>query len=144
MKIGFTGTRNGMTPQQRAALESMLCDAEGEFHHGDCVGADAQAHDIATDLGLITIGHPPVERSLRAYCGVMLSRDPKPYLDRNKDIVREADLMIAAPGEREPQLRSGTWSTIRFARKMRKRLWIFYPDGSHHTEDPADFPVATL
>lgn len=44
-QIGFTGTRHGMTPLQRAGVAAILQQVAGagEFvaHHGDCVGADA-------------------------------------------------------------------------------------------------------
>jgi hypothetical protein len=46
LRIGFTGTRQGMTKRQRNALRDLLA-----AHHGDAVGVDAEAHDIAIELG---------------------------------------------------------------------------------------------
>ena len=57
-------------------------------------------------------------------------RTPRPYLSRNKDIVRETDMLIATPAEAEEQRRSGTWSTIRFARKLGKPVFVIWPDGT--------------
>jgi len=37
--------------------------------------------------------------------------------------------MIATPGEVDEQLRSGTWSTVRFARKQGKPVHVILPDG---------------
>ena len=48
--IGFTGTRHGMTPGQRAAVAQLIAElASGvgfTAHHGDCVGAGAEFHDL--------------------------------------------------------------------------------------------------
>jgi hypothetical protein len=53
----------------------------------------------------------------------------KPYLSRNKDIVLETELLIATPGEEEEQIRSGTWSTVRYARSLKRMINIVLPDG---------------
>jgi hypothetical protein len=45
--IGFTGTRQGMTAEQKSALRNLLDGGAGDFHHGDCIGADSEAHGIA-------------------------------------------------------------------------------------------------
>jgi hypothetical protein len=39
-KIGFTGTKDGMTDPQKSTLRDLLDGGSGEFHHGDCVGAE--------------------------------------------------------------------------------------------------------
>jgi hypothetical protein len=48
--IGFTGTRHGMTPAQRHAVSQLIAElaagAAFTAHHGDCVGADAEFHDL--------------------------------------------------------------------------------------------------
>ncbi len=73
MKIGFTGTRHGATILQLDFLGTLLGAPDvKELHHGDCVGADAQAHDAvmhAAKLGLAQIYiHPPVDETHRAFC----------------------------------------------------------------------------
>lgn len=153
--IGFTGPREGLTDEQRAALQLVLETSMavhdiytvGEtpeapaFHHGDCVGADAQAHEIARAVGWVIIIHPPENDSQRAFCGLMgeeveLMRKPLPYLERNKQIVEHSKLLIACPGTMEELLRSGTWSTVRYARDRRRqwrnqyRILVIWPNGT--------------
>lgn len=134
MKTGFTGTQRGMTQEQKETLRGILAGRDGEFHHGDCIGADAEAHDIAVEVGLQPIIHPPDNPTKRAFKQarprITFVRQAKPYLERNHDIVDETIELIATPGEGTPQLRSGTWATIRYARKLKRMVTIIYPDGS--------------
>lgn len=134
--FGFTGTRYGMTTAQRGALMVFLSGGSGEFHHGDCMGADAEAHDIAYDLGYVIVGHPPSTGGWRAgkNCTVLLPE--KPYLARNRDIVDATIALIAAPQLSDEQSRGGTWSTVRYARKRGKPVVIIHPDGIIKQEMP--------
>ena len=128
--IGFTGTRRGMTPAQASSLRSLLRESRAVLHHGDAVGADAEAHELAVELGLRIVIHPPRDGRQRAYKSAADVRDPKHFLARNKRIVRETEALIAMPAEAEEQLRSGTWSTIRYARKVGRTVFIILPDGT--------------
>lgn len=132
INIGFTGTRKGLTSQQIEMLTSLLKNTfETNFYHGDCIGADEEAHYIALANGAnITIA-PCDLTHLRAYCrGARKICDPKKPLDRNKDIVDSSNIVIACPDSNIEKQRSGTWATIRYARKMKKYIVIIYPDGS--------------
>lgn len=134
IKIGFTGTQQGMTKEQKEFLKYILSKTAevykyGEFHHGDCIRADAEAHDIAEKYFECVI-HPPDIMAKRAFKKAKQIRTPKPYLYRNRDIVDECNELIATPKEVDEQKRSGTWSTIRYARKMKKRVTIIYPNGA--------------
>jgi hypothetical protein len=132
ISFGFTGTRQGIAAEQKSALRNFLDGGAGEFHHGDCIGADSEAHDIADACGYGIILHPPTNYSERAWREVPrhMMRPERPYLDRNRNIVRETASLIAAPAEPEEQLRSGTWSTVRFARKQGKPVFLILPDGT--------------
>jgi hypothetical protein len=133
MKIGFTGTQAGMSvPQQDMFLYLMYQFTPQEFHHGDCIGADAEAHDIVTEQcpGTKIIVHPPNNSSKRAFKRGDDIRVPLEYIQRNRYIVVESDIVIAAPRELKEVLRSGTWSTIRFAKTIKKPLYIIMRDGS--------------
>lgn len=123
MIIGFTGTSKGMSVGQRAALERELRGRTFTFHHGDCVGADAQAHDIAKAAGGSIVIHPPTDSKARAYCVGGRVLPPYPYLERNHHIVDACDVLIAAPRGAEV-LRSGTWATVRYAQKIGKPVLV--------------------
>jgi hypothetical protein len=130
--IGFTGTQLGMTDAQKATLRKLLDGGGGEIHHGDSIGADAEAHNIADECGHAIIIHPPTNHSKRAWCEVPrhMMQPEKPYPNRNRDIVNETTSLIATPAEPEEQLRSGTWSTVRFAKKQGKPVFVILPDGT--------------
>lgn len=93
--------------------------ADTVLHHGDCVGVDARAHQIAKEWGWDIVVHPPLEDGRRAFCfGSRVEvRARKAYLDRNTDIANESDVLIAIPSSKTEEVRSGTWSTIRRFRK---------------------------
>jgi hypothetical protein len=141
MNIGFTGAQVGITQRQGEVLLDYLATAErGEFHHGDCIGGDLSA-DIFANLagGWKVIVHPPSNPKKRAYCTGDVMLPEKPYLVRNRDIVDACDMLIACPKSEHEELRSGTWSTIRYAKHVGKRITIIYPDGrteriNHPTE----------
>jgi hypothetical protein len=138
ISIGFTGTRAGMTKAQLLAVHSLLAyevlvtdweDAELHAHHGDCTGADAQFHVIATISGFRVIGHPGPDGPYRAHCQVDELRPERPFLDRDRDIVAESRWLIAAPLSRDPVKRSGTWATIRYSLESRIPVQIVMPHG---------------
>jgi hypothetical protein len=136
--IGFTGTQSGMTEAQQATVHRLLLDlGAGAVHHGDCIGADDEADTIARELGIVIHLHPPTDRTKRAFNVIDVDLYPeKPYLERNRDIIDACEALIAAPKETTETLRSGTWSTVRYARKQGKPVHICWPDGSVSEEKP--------
>lgn len=132
--LGFTGTQRGMTEPQRRALVDVLdrFPDRDRFHHGDCVGADEQAHAIAAERGWTIYVHPPFNSSKRAWCSAHVGYATKPYLQRNDAIVAASDLLLAAPSAPEDhpsQRRSGTWYTVRRAKRESVPVTIVWPDG---------------
>jgi hypothetical protein len=115
----------GLSPFQRAELERLLHElAAAEFHHGCAIGADAAAHEIALSLGVpAIIVHPSTlvnqtaEIRRDAERSAVTVLEPRKPLKRNRDIVRAVDVLIAAPATAEELKHSGTWSTVRFARR---------------------------
>jgi hypothetical protein len=130
--VGFSGSRAGMTEEQKYRVESFLDQdfTKMSAHHGDCIGADVDFHKIVRRQGLYVIGHPPIKDALRAFCEFDEIREPKDYLKRDLDIVSESDWMIFTPSGFEEILRSGTWTTIRYTRKAKKDGFIVFPDGT--------------
>lgn len=123
--IGMTGSRDQpLNPRQVIELRRILRNALNyygviEFHHGDCVGADASGHKIALAMGARVIIRPPKEEKARAFCeGAFAIRRAQEYLTRNKRIVDVSDMIVAFPSSSVETLRSGTWSTVRYARRM--------------------------
>jgi len=130
VRIGFTGTRRGMTTKQLEALTNILEVEEPDvFVHGDCVGADAQAHVVAKELGWHVEIYPCNFERARAHCEGDYIAAPQDPLRRNEVIVRCTEILIATPNERIEVQRSGTWSTIRCARRIDRPRAILWPQG---------------
>lgn len=128
--IGMTGNREGLTKEARSVLEQLLVKLNPkEAHHGDCVGADAEFHELVVGKMRVII-HPPDNPSKRARCkGYTEIREEKSYLERNKAIVNESQILIGLPVNCIEYARSGTWSTIRYARKIGRPIIIILPTG---------------
>jgi hypothetical protein len=127
-----------MTEKQREKLRMILqfYDAEETFHHGDCVGSDKEAHDLAAARKMRIHVHPPDNDKARAHCyGAHETSEPKPYIERNHDIVDACNPIVATPETHEEELRSGTWATVRYARKKGKTVITIWPDGMTRTEN---------
>lgn len=142
--IGFTGARRGLTAAQLEALRGWLEVnlVGGEVvHHGACVGADEQFADVVSCLPHVdhVYAHPSDVPGTTSDLALSLADEVceiRPPLARNKDIVALVDVLLACPAGMAEELRSGTWATVRYARKAGKRILIFWPDGSVSEETP--------
>lgn len=135
MKLGITGSRNGLSDDQLRVLNALVhrsAFAEGtyheitEVHYGDCVGADQQAAEAFIEVGLGATLHchpatmnPEWDAKWRANTaaknpgeGIVMypAKDP---LARNDDIVAACDVLWAFPSSMDGK--GGTWYTIRKA-----------------------------
>lgn len=135
-RLGFTGTRIGMTQAQRITLAMCLATLEpSQFSHGDCVGADEQAHGMALIARVPVHIYPPHNEVRRAFCeGAAIVHAPGHYHERDRWLVDASDILIATPKRPLEELRSGTWTTIRYARRQRggnrKHVIVINPDGT--------------
>lgn len=138
IEIGFTGTRLGMTIAQHAALVKIMLSyhkMSGTFkwHHGVCVGADEQCHNLATIFDFYIQGHPPLDERYQATLhGFDIMSIPKDYIVRNHEIVDACSILIATPKEMKEVIRSGTWATIRYAKGTGVKVVRIDPFGDTH------------
>jgi hypothetical protein len=137
---GFTGSSEVTTVAQREAFRAFLpTSGMTKFRHGDCVNADADAHQIVREV-LPTVpihGHPPYKAEKRAYCDFDSKSPQRGYLDRNFDIANQSEALLAMPVAMK-EGGGGTWNTIRAARRLHKPVTIFWPDGTTtHEPGPA-------
>ena len=130
MKVGVTGTRHGLSDPQRNNLSTWLSTRDvSELHHGQCVGADEAAHELALEMGYHVVIHPPTVASLTFALeeGDWELLEPEQYLVRNQAIVNSVDMMLVLP---HPTLRSrGTWYTYNLAKRKGVPCVVFYGDG---------------
>ncbi len=133
MRVGFTGTRRGMTPGQLAAVSFLLRAwsrvAILEVHHGGCRGADLEFHALARPHRRHVHPGPGSSRSGDVVYPVPCHGSGgrgSPYLVRNRDIVDACEVLVAAPGGPEV-VRSGTWATIRYARRVGRPVVLLRP-----------------
>jgi predicted Rossmann fold nucleotide-binding protein DprA/Smf involved in DNA uptake len=132
--VGFTGTRSvGMAdlPRIRQIVEAL---PDGTMVvTGACIGVDAAVARVANRRDLIVHTIVPADRSRvdpKWLCHVDTFEelpDGTTYRDRNARIVALSDRLIAIPdhAEHDPESRrSGTWQTIRLARRAGKPVEI--------------------
>lgn len=130
--VGVTATRQGLTTAQQERSDELLRQWRESllgFRHGDCVGGDADLYRLARGHGYYVIGHPPTNNSARANLASDHTLDPLPYLERNKAIVQASAVLLACPDGPE-RVRSGTWSTVRYANELTRPVAIILPNGS--------------
>ena len=141
--IGFTGTQAGMTDALAERLWDLLRVREFIGHHGLCIGADLQFDAIARLVpacrGMVV--HPCNLPQKQGRVPLDLLRDAvrpvKKPLVRNRDIVTESTVMVATPKEAQMQLRSGTWTTVRYALEASRPTAIVLPNGGYVFDGPA-------
>lgn len=143
LKVGFTGTQDGLTRLQTKRLFDILSGVStlpGIIQprlvgiHGDCIGADETFSEICQQLnGFTLVVRPGCDRHgqspKRAYTEAAYVYPVERYMIRNRKIVDICDHMLGCPRTIEEEIRSGTWATIRYARNVGKRMTVITPDG---------------
>lgn len=138
VKIGFSGSRQGMSATQKDILFNLLKDKAGEFHHGNCIGADSEAHDMATVLNYKVCIHDPLNQGSN-WAGKRgaLHYPPMPYKVRNKNIVEKTAVLFACPLAFDGK--GGTWNAIEWAKRLKRQFYIILPNGDiYHDDLPKD------
>ena len=137
MILGFTGTRDGMTQRQKDWVVRLfeMYKPVGVVH-GMCIGADAQFHELALAYKkeyypqLRIVGRPcTIKRDQMQirYADFQTVHGEMPPLIRNQEIVDSCTKLIACPKLMVEEIRSGTWATIRYARRSVKHLLLIWP-----------------
>ncbi|NIN68884.1 MAG: hypothetical protein GTO63_30195 [Anaerolineae bacterium] len=140
--IGFTGTRKGMTPEQEKEVDYFLrvLGPPNSVWHGGAIGADEQFHELVlcrwpagVHICVLPVEHK--DRSERIEPGPWVHIFPpvKNPLERNRTIARACLHLICTPKDASEVLRSGTWATVRYARRVMRTHTLIYPDGSRKT-----------
>ena len=138
--IGFTGTSTALTLPQLERLTSLLEALKHRINepvtglHGDCVGADACFDAICEQLCIPRTCYPCTISGMRAGTSARQLLEPQAPLVRNRMIAAECSILIACPKESDEVVRSGTWSTVRYARRAKKPIVIVRPDGGFVVE----------
>ena len=139
--IGFSGTREGLSPAQAPTLWCLLRDLAGAdmwLHHGCCIGADSEAHEMARAYGFWIQGHPGAAGLCRAHLACDRILKPAGNLERNRSIVYFTSRLIACP-LKWPERQSGTSYTIHYALRLRRPVTIIARDGT--TTIPSIIPA---
>lgn len=150
--VGFTGLRAGMSSACAVEVHRQL--ERIAKHpviglHGDCVGADADFDCLCRLHGITTWSRPctmngEVDHIFRAYTPSKKMGDPTTPLARNREIASQCHVLFGCPPTTEELQRgSGSWATIRYARKYGKPTFLFFPDGET-TNDLRDISLDQL
>ena len=132
MHLGISGTKKGMKEAQFDVIKEFIQEDNSitHLHEGDCVGVDNQVTLMYNDLRpeVWIVRHPPRKTAYQAFGPYDETREPKDYLVRDQDNVNESDYLWACPDGAE-RVRSGTWATVRMARKKGIPITIVMPNG---------------
>lgn len=126
LTLGFTGTRKGLSEKQKLYLKNIFKENPNSLLlHGGAEGADEQAHLIFRNQNLKNkiIIFPSRNLSFPFDENVEVREKEEP-LKRNKIIVSLCDILLVCPKTEKEELRSGTWSTCRYAKKLGKQILI--------------------
>lgn len=148
-QLVVTGPREGIRSAQAEVVSQIFrCNLQSNdfylptgfdtVHHGDCTGFDAFIHGLTEEeqySHIHRIIHPPKVSTFRAFCKCTRPGDEmrheEHYLVRDRRMVSEGDMLLAAPKTYTQQLHSGTWYTVRHARKKLLPTLIVWPNGEH-------------
>lgn len=143
--IGFTGARVGMSSECVRAVSrqlGLIANANVVGLHGDCVGADSdfdclcRLHSIETWMRPCTMDGNEDHR-FRAYTQAKPMGKATNPMKRNREIASQCHVLFGCPPTDHEVQRSGSWATIRYARKYGKPTFLFFPSG----ETEGDFDV---
>ena len=131
MKVAIIGSRRY---ENKKKIKDFIFKLKNEYGEdtiivsGGCKqGADRYAKKYALELGLMYEEYPPFHEVHNLYCTMPESRYGKPYSiknfhARNKIIAGTSDIVVAFIPE--DGLSDGTFSTLKYAKKLDKKRII--------------------
>jgi hypothetical protein len=131
--VGLTGSRFGGTPAQLRNLEDIWGWLRPRaLHHGLCEGVDEEGHQLMRRLypDARIHGHPADDDTWRADVEVDVIWTPQRPLERNRELVDAVEVLFALPAEEQERVRSGTWTTVRYARSVGRPIHLLRPSGA--------------
>jgi len=132
MHLAITGTRKGLTETQFNVIKQFITEDNTvtHFHEGDCIGVDQQVTLMFQNLRpeVTVICHPPERVRTRAFGECDEIKPARGYLQRDQDMVNDSIYLWVCPDGPEI-IRSGTWTTVRYARKKGIPITIIMPNG---------------
>lgn len=129
-----------MTFEQKVAVTHVLrLRTPLRVHHGACEGAD---RDFSTLCRQFPIGQTFWPGSQEQWDWAKFAQsegdaveDIRPVLQRNSYIVKSSSALLVTPRRSYEVRRSGTWATVRYARKLGRPILVIWPDGRTSKEN---------
>lgn len=147
MRVSTSGTRAMMTTAQHVFItERILALPRGTVVvTGGCIGVDALIARVAYESGYLRVhailpsDHRQVDQEWQRYCHTSYQMPPgTSYRQRDREVVHDGDNLLAFPmydewnhasSTGDPRsIRSGTWMTVRIARRLNKPVETFVLD----------------
>jgi len=131
---GFSGTRAGMSHTQYEIIRVCLSIGKPAIvRHGGAHGSDTEFHALWREECPLRFADiwPADQARVKLFDGQdhVAMNSVRPPLTRNEEIVKRSTFLIAAPHSQKEELRSGTWTTVRMARRIHVPVLIVWPNG---------------
>jgi len=134
-KLGFTGTREGLNEAQTSWLRAFLFEnPPDQAGHGACMGADIDFHNLVREVvpSCKIIAWPSTSNATRRECDADVVHDLMAPKKRDQLIVNFANYFVGCPHTDYEITQSGTWMTLRMARRKLEKggldsLHVCYP-----------------
>ena len=133
--VSFIGTKRGMSKQQKVTVKDLLLFyAPKVLVQGCCVGADAEACEMAVKLkikctGYFTFDEADTSETAKVLCKKEIAGPDNAYT-RYMQIVDEGGVCLFCPHHPSRQTSGEVWDVLKYAKTLRKTKIIIYPDGS--------------
>ncbi len=135
MIVAVTATRYSLTKAQVTRFMELITELDPRvFLHGGCKGGDFLCGLLVKQLlpRCVVWAHPANDvPGWMAPYGSFSDKvaEEEPALQRNRTMVDTCNLLLGLPQDFTEKTRSGTWATIRYARRWSETVPSFSPTG---------------